>query len=237
MKKTFAIILTAVALTGCFNIKVKDGLLTVGDETVELASLKKIKGEGPAVKKIYEAEDFSSVKIVGAYDLVFTQGESSLVEIEAAENIHEYLDVQVVEGTLVLSTKEKVNVDNVKAYVTNPALSEIGINGAGNAEINGPLKSGYFNVEVNGAGDVSIKKLTCDNLDVKINGAGDLEAKDLDCGDLYIKINGAGDATLSGKAVNVNASINGVGEIDAEGLDVSGNFTKRIAGIGTVKRK
>ena len=237
MKKTFAIILTAVALTGCFNIKVKDGLLTVGDETVELASLKKIKSEGPAVKKAYEAADFSSVKISGAYDLVFTQGDSAAVVVEAAENIHGYLDVKVDNGTLILSTKEKVNVDKVKVYVTNPALEELGINGAGDVDFEGPVKIGDLAIEINGAGDVSAEKLSCKNLGVKINGAGDLDIKDIDCNDICIKINGAGDATLSGKAANVEATINGVGEIDASGLEVSGEFTKKVAGIGSVKRK
>lgn len=237
MKKTIAIILTAVALTGCFNIKVKDGLLTVGDETVELASLKKIKSEGPAVKKAYEAADFSSIKITGAYDLVFTQGDSAAVVIEAAENIHGYLDVKVAGGTLILSTKEKVNVDKVKAYVTNPALAELGINGAGDVDFEGPVKIDDLAIEINGAGDVSVDKLSCKDLGVKINGAGDLDIKDIDCNDISIRINGAGDATLSGKAANVDATINGVGEIDARELDVSGNFNKKIAGIGSVKRK
>ena len=237
MKKTFAIILTAVALTGCFNIKVKDGLLTVSDEAIEIASIKKIKSEGPAVRKAYEAADFSSVKITGAYDMVFTQGDSALVEVEAAENIHEYLDVKVDDGTLILSTKEKVNVDKVKAYVTNPALAGLGINGAGDVDIEGPVKTDDFAIEINGAGDVSVGKLSCKDMTVKINGAGDLDIKDVDCNDISIKINGAGDATLSGKAVNVEASINGVGEIDAKGLDVSGNFNKKIAGIGSVKQK
>ena len=234
MKKTIALILTAVALSGCFNIKInKDGFLTVDDDDLIFSS-KKIKSEGPAVKKVYDAKDFSSIKILGAYDIDFSKGDSTLVEVDAAENIHKVLDIKVVDGVLLLATKDKVNVDKVSVTVTNPTLDALGINGAGDVNIDSAVASGNFELEINGTGDVSIKKLSCKNMDVKINGAGDLDVEDLDCADLSIKINGAGDAVLSGKAANVEASINGVGEIDAKALEVSGNFNKKVSGIGKV---
>ena len=234
MKKTIALILTAVALSGCFNIKLnKDGFLTVNDGNLVFSS-KRIKSEGPAVKKVYDTEAFSAIKILGAYDIDFAQGDSTLVEVEAAENIHEVLDIKAVDGVLILSTKDKVNVDKVSVTITNPTLNSLGIMGAGDVDIDGAAADEDFELEINGTGDVNIKKLSCKDMDVKINGAGDLDIEDLDCKDLNIKINGTGDAVLSGKAENVDASINGVGEIDAKALEVSGNFNKKVSGIGKV---
>lgn len=234
MKKTIALILTAVALSGCFNIKLnKDGFLTVNDGNLVFSS-KRIKSEGPAVKKVYDTEAFSSIKILGSYDMTFTQGDSSVVEVEAAENIHEVLDINVSNGVLLLSTKDKVNVDKVSVTITNPSLNALGINGAGDVKIDGAVTTGDFDLEINGAGDVDITKLSCKNMGVKINGTGDIDIEDINCADLNIKINGAGDAVFSGKAENVDASINGVGEINAKALEVSGNFNKKVSGIGKV---
>ena len=237
MKKTFAILLAAAALTGCFNIRIKDdGILKITDDAIMLGSFKKIKSEGPAVEKAYPVEAFSAITANGAFDITVVPGDSVKVEVNAAENIHEVLDIKADGGVLVIGTKDKVEIDKAEIKVVVPSLSALKINGASDLDLEGDIAGEEFKLEINGAADVSAKKIACKKASVKINGAGDVDFEEIDVTDLSVNINGAGDVVVAGKAVNVDASVNGVGEIDATGLEISGEFNKRISGIGSVKR-
>ena len=237
MKKTLAILLAAVALTGCFNIKIKDdGLLKITDDAIMVGSFKKIKSEGPEVKKDYPVEAFSAITANGAFDITVTACDTMKVEVNAAENIHDVLEINVDGGVLVLGTKDKVEIDKAEIAIQVPSLTALKVNGASDLNLEGNIAGEEFKLEINGAADVSAKKIACKEATVKINGAGDVDFEDIDVTDLKVSINGAGDVVVAGKAVNVEAKVNGVGEIDATGLEVSGDFKKKISGIGSVKR-
>lgn len=237
MKKTLAILLAAAAMTSCFNIRIKDdGLLKISDDAIMLGSFKKIKSEGPAVDKAYPVEAFSAIAANGAFDITVTPSDTMKVEVNAAENIQDVLEINVEDGVLVIGTKDKVEIDKADISVKVPMLTALKVNGASDLEIKGNVAGEEFKLEINGAADVSAEKIACKEASVKINGAGDVNFEEIDVTDLKVSINGAGDVVVTGKAVNVEAKVNGVGEIDATGLEISGDFKKKISGIGSIKR-
>ena len=201
-----------------------------------LGSFKKIKSEGPEVGKTYPVEAFSAITANGGFDITVTPGDSVKVEVNAAENIHDVLEIKADGGVLVIGTKDKVEIDKAEIAIQVPSLTALKVNGASDLEIKGNVAGEEFKLEINGAADVSAEKIACKEASVKINGAGDVNFEEIDVTDLKVSINGAGDVVVTGKAVNVEAKVNGVGEIDATGLEISGEFKKKISGIGSVKR-
>jgi len=156
--------------------------------------------------------------------------------VNAAENIQDVLEIKVEDGVLVIGTKDKVEIDKADISVKVPLLTALKVNGASDLDIEGNVAGEEFKLEINGAADVSAEKIACKDASVKINGAGDVNFEEIDVTNLNVSINGAGDVVVTGKAVNVEAKVNGVGEIDATGLEISGDFKKKISGIGSIKR-
>ena len=95
--------------------------------------------------------------------------------------------------------------------------------------------SGDLNIAINGAGDLSIKQLTCEKPSLKVNGASDVDASGLDVSAVDVKINGAGDVEISGKAGEADFEVLGAGDIDARELAVAGEVRKKAAGAARIR--
>ena len=197
-----------------------------------------IKGEGPVITKSFDLKDFDRIVINGRADGVFTQSDTYEVTLRAQENVFDFVDYRVEGSTLILEMKDKRDVRSTDFDVTiqAPALKRIEINGAADFDIPAGLTcDGDFQIEVNGAGDLSFKAIRCNDLTIMANGAADADLKSIDVQKLKVEVNGAGDVNIDGKAAEADLSVNGAGDIDAVGLQVAGKVTKHAAGIAKIK--
>lgn len=221
--------LCALALVGCtWNVHLGNG-----------KNGKSVTCKGPVITKSFDLAGFNAIVVNGHADLEFTQtGGSSGVSVKANEEVFQYLDYHVENGTLVIAAVDKVNIraDEYDIFVSAPALTSIIINGAADAKVLSLNQAEKLSVEVNGAGDFELKNITVPELSVTINGAGDLDCEGLNVGKLGIDVNGAGDVELSGKAESCTLHVSGAGDIDARKLECKDMQTSK-AGLASIKTR
>ena len=227
MKK---IILTLAAATLLYACNFNMNGITVGNG-------KKVTCKGPVTVKTFDLNGFDSIVINGSSDMELTQGDTFNVLVKANEDVFQYLDYKVSDGTLLLETIDNVNIraEEFDISITLPTLKSVKVNGAADID----LKYGYKSaepliVEVNGAGDFEFNNIAVPSLKFELNGAGDIEAEQLDVQELDVIINGAGDIDLAGKAVKASFSVNGAGSIDARRLECQ-DFTTSKSGLASIK--
>lgn len=205
-----------------------------------LGNGKKVVCKGPETSKSFDLSGFSGITISGSSDITITQGESYSVSVKANEEVFEYLDYEVTDGTLLLKSKDNVQIvaKTYRVYVTLPCLENLLVIGAADAEIYNYRSDKDMDVMVNGAGDFEVKSIKVPSLTFTVNGAGDIDASDLDVETLNVSVNGAGDVDLSGKAHTANLSVSGAGDIDASDLDVEHTNIRKsgFASIETQKK-
>lgn len=180
-------------------------------------------------------KDFSEVVVNGAADLHISQEDNFSVRVVANEEVFQHLDYKVEDGTLILQTKEHVQIraEKFDVFVTMPAIEALGVNGASDAVVSDFSGEYGMTVNVNGAGDVELKNLTLEGLSFTVNGAADLVAKELDVKKVKVSVNGAADASLQGKAEDVEVSIAGAGSIDVRSLFYTHMSTHK-AGVASI---
>ena len=183
-------------------------------------------------------KDFQSVVVNGSADLHITQEDNFSVRVVANEEVFQHLDYKVEDGTLILQTKERVQIraEKFDVFVTMPSIEALGVNGASDAVVSDFSGDYSITVTVNGAGDVELRNLTLEGISFTVNGAADLVAKDLDVKTLNVAVNGAADASLEGKAEDVNVSIAGAGSVDIRSLSYT-NLSTHKAGAASIQTK
>ncbi len=204
-----------------------------------LGNGKKVVCKGPETSKAYDLTGFNSITINGSSDIDITQGENYSVLVKANEEVFDYLDYQVVDGTLLLKTRDNIQIvaKTFEVYVTLPCLEKLLVNGAADAEIYKYRSDKDLDVQVNGAGDFEVKSIQVPSLTFTVNGAGDIDADDLYVGTLTVSVNGAGDVDLSGKAETANLSVSGAGDIDASELDAEHTNIRKSGFASIVTKK
>lgn len=227
--KKFLSALCAIALISCTcNVHLGNG-----------KNGKTVTCKGPVITKTFDLADFNAIEINGQADMEFTQTSGSYgVSVEANEEVFQHLNYRVVNGKLILETINKVNIraDKYEIYISAPMLSSIEVNGAIDGKILSLNQPDKFELEVNGAADLELNKVSVPQFKIEINGAGDLDCKDLNVSALDIEVNGAGDVKLAGKAESCKLDVSGAGDIDARKLDCE-QFETHKAGLASIKTK
>lgn len=228
MKKVILALCTMVLATSCvysLNLNMNNRVVCKGEVKTEQMDL----------------GDFNQIVLNGAADLEIFQAETCQVKVEANEEVFQYLDYRVEDGTLVLETKKdgksiQISAKTFNVYVKAPLLESVVVNGAADANLHAYTSDKDLVMMVNGAGDVEMDSIKVPSLSFTINGAGDLEANSIDVEKLYVSVNGAGDVDVSGKAGYAKLSVTGAGDIDAYNLDCP-QVDKSKAGVASIRLK
>lgn len=199
--------------------------------------------KGPVVLKQLDVDmnltDFNSIRINGSADLKYVQDKEGFgVQVEANEEVFQYLNYYVEDGTLVLETKDNVEIRAKKygVYVASPTLVNVEVNGALDATIIAIKQEEDLTIVVNGASDCELENIHVPTLTFTINGASDLDVIGLDVENLCVNVNGAGDVDLAGKAGKASLNVAGAGDIDARNLECS-NIDKSQSGLASIRTR
>lgn len=193
-------------------------------------------------------QQFTEIKVGGSMQVFYEQGNSYTVRVDASREAKDKLVMNVNSKVLFISTKDESQgigdrfpMNDVKIYVTSPAIKEIELAGSGNFTVNGPLNSNRLDLDLKGAGDINIEgKISCNFLDVELTGSGNIMLAELKTekmetnitgsGDVNYanmtasravsKITGSGNIIMTGAATQHITTITGSGKIDASGLKV-----------------
>ena len=156
-----AIAVTTLALTSCvFNA---------------------ITPEGEYTSKDYNVEQFKNVSVSSGMELILTQDSTISVKVATYENIHEYINVEVVDSTLKFTKDLEVSFRNpeIKIYVNVAYLEEI--KASSGSDLN--LSSGW----------------KADELEIEVSSGASAEGR-LEVRELSLTMSSGSDAKFTGKA-------------------------------------
>ncbi len=185
MNKRFLVtipLVIALLIMSCVSVNIGGGL-------------RRVRGSGNVTVESRQVSGFERVALSGIGDLQLTQGEGESLEVEAEDNLLEYLITEVRGDTLFIEIRsDQTTIDPtkpIKYRLTMKDISGIEVSGAGDLEA-GEIQASVLDVECSGAGSVEIESLQADKLAVFLSGTGRLEVAGGKVENLKIDISGAG---------------------------------------------
>ena len=213
-----------------------------------------VRGSGETAIEQRSESGFDAVALRGIGTLYIEQGDEESVEIEAEDNLIEYLETQVQDGILRIKHRNRVNLrprEPVNFYLTAKALDTIMISGSGDVEAS-DLSASRFSVTISGSGDVEVGSLGADVLEVEISGSGKVgvaggevaeqevtisgsgkyAARDMESARAAVRITGSGDATIRVRD-DLHVNIKGSGDVRYAG---SPRVDTTTLGLGAIDK-
>ncbi|MBN2812862.1 MAG: DUF2807 domain-containing protein [Bacteroidales bacterium] len=174
-----------------------------------------ISGNGKVVKQKRDLPGFTGIKASAGLDVYLTQGDTQLVEVEADENLQEWIRTEVNGGVLHIYSEKMIRMAKTrKVNITCKTIDNIDISSA--AEITG------------------INRFKTDKLDIDMSSAGELNLE-LDANEVNISMSSAGNAQLKGMTQLLKADLSSAGDLDAFELEAKkGDITVSSASTARV---
>jgi hypothetical protein len=143
-------------------------------------------------------EDFTEVRGSAGLDVYLTQGNENKIVIEADENLLQYIETDIEDGKLHVTTSENIGRSKAKkVYVTYKELTNIEASSGADVTGNSVIKS--------------------QNLSLKSSSGADLKVE-VFAQKLIAKTSSGADIEVSGKASSLDADASSGSEIDAKKL-------------------
>ncbi len=198
---------------------------------------------------------FTELNVEVPFDIIFTQGETASLKIDADASTLEMIEVVQKGNKLTIGIKENnyknIKGVDVKIYLSTSALKTINVAGSGNftstnvitnnetittsvagsGNIVADIQSSGVKGDIAGSGNITLKGTT-KKVTFSIAGSGNFMLSDLIAEDVTGDIAGSGSAKVYA-ANNLQASIAGSGDIIYSGNPK--DVKKNVAGSGKVK--
>ncbi|MCX6259973.1 MAG: DUF2807 domain-containing protein [Bacteroidia bacterium] len=157
-------------------------------------------GNNHVVKKEREAGKFTGLRVSSGIDVYLKQAGNESIEVEADENLHEYILTEIRDGVLHVYTEANIREAEMKrVYVTMRDISSLKTSSAGDIIGETPVKTDRLELSASSAGDIKLE----------------INAKEIEA-----NISSSGDVTLTGEADILNADLSSAGDLNAYGLEV-----------------
>ena len=160
---------------------------------------------------------YRSIKNMNQGDVIYTQGDTLLVMVEADERLFETILVQNVDSNLVLDIDEDClkNVGTMRFKITTSSFKGIDNRGEGTFTATDTVVSDFMAIDNSGGGNIDFQRLVTNGSNVNVSGTGSVHL--------------AGSDTTNSLTVNCSRS----GGVDAAGF-VARNVTLTVSGSGNV---
>lgn len=226
-------------------------IFIIGISFLFYSCLNSVDGNKKVVKESRNVSAFSKLNISGEFDILINQTSTEKLELEVDENLIPLIETEVKDGTLFISTKEKIGVSkSLKLYISIININEINASGAIDIKNKGKLKTETLVIDASGATDINltveVESLQMDlsgasettlngeatNFEINLSGASELEADNLKTENTTIDISGAGNATIFTEN-SLNVKVSGAGSVKYKG---NPTITKDISGAGSINK-
>ncbi len=213
------------------QIKFKSILAIACMTLVSYSLSAQIRGNQNVISKSRDVSTFHSIIIEDGIDAYIQQGSTQSLEVEADENLHEYLITEVNNGVLKIYFDRDVwNRKASRAYITVTDLKLLKVSGGGDVESKGTIRVADIEISVSGGGDLDFD-LEADNLHCNMSGGGDAEIA-AKAESIVVDISGGGDLDLGAEAGSFEGNITGGGDADIALGAASKNVELNISGGG-----
>lgn len=200
--------------------------------------------------------DYSGLRISNAFNAYVTFSDTEeKIEIEANENLHDYIIVAKERNTLVVKFRRNTNLRGnvtLNIYISTGNITNFDVSGASSITLENELVSQNTSIELSGAsnfyGEISTSRLeldargasgidifgSTDHLDASLEGSSGLRDYDLAVKHLDIRLSGASDAYLS-VAETLDISASGASALNYKGDAAIGR--KKLSGASQIIKK
>lgn len=196
-------------------------------------NFKGVHGSGNVATEHRDVSDFSAVDVSGVFQVEIVAGKDFSVDVQADDNLIQYVTTEVRGETLRIGLDKKVSTRNdLIVRVTAPSIEKLQASGASKVSAIG-ISGDSFTLDASGASRVTVVGATS-SLSVDVSGASNIDADELTAVNANVDASGA-------SHVYVNVS----GELHAEASGASRvvysgdpkSVDNRQSGAGTVSRK
>ena len=173
---------------------------------------------------------FHGVELAGTLQVEIEVGKPAGVTVTGEADLLDKVVTTVNDGVLVLDTKRDLpRKHHLRAVVTTPELTSIGISGTGDMHVAG-IAGDSLAVRVPGTGALTLAG-QASTLRLSVDGTGNIAAKNLATKVATVDMSGTGSATLQ-VSQSLDAKISGTGSIDVHGHPAQ--VRKSVTGVGNV---
>lgn len=168
---------------------------SIGHFSIGETFFSKVTGSGIKAFEKRDVADFTSVKGSGAIAVEISAQKDFSVEVEADDNLLEFVKTEIDGNTLEIYTEGNISRRNpIIVKIGMPTVDGISISGASKAIVR-DVKGEELSLKANGASKIIVNGEVT-NLSAGINGASNIEAQELKTENTAIKANGASSATV-----------------------------------------
>lgn len=173
------------------------------------------KGNGKVVTKDRSvSEDFTEVRGSAGLDVYLTQGSENKIVVEADENLHQYIETDIKNGKLHITTSDNIRWSKAKkVHVTFKELNNIEASSGADVVGNSVIKSQTLTLKSSSGADLKVEVFS-QELTVTSSSGAEIE--------------------ISGKATSIKANASSGSEIDAKDLLVINCDAKASSGAEVV---
>ena len=169
------------------------------------------------------SQSFDAIRLDTYGDVFIMQADSQTIHISGPQKMVKKVDFKVRDGELVVSSALNINIGvgatkNVTIVITAPDIARLDFSGAGDFTCNGLTLNHDLHMLTQGAGDINIADLQCENFNLKFQGVGEFKGVNLQCENIDVNASGVGSANLNVQCRNTLAvNLSGVGSVSVTG--------------------
>lgn len=192
----------------------------------------KEKGSGRMATEARTVSEFTQIDVGSVFQVEVTaQGEYS-VEVEADDNLLQFIKTEVRGGRLEISLDKRVKTSNpMRIRITAPNIDRIEASGASKVNLSN-LKNSELTVDTSGASKINVSGETA-KLDIDVSGASKIDAGSLLTLTANIDASGASHVNVN-VANELVADASGASRITYTG---SATVSKSTSGASSVSQK
>jgi hypothetical protein len=192
-----------------------------------------VKGSGNITKVSRDVSDFSSVDVGGIFQVEIVAGKDNSVEIEADDNLIQFIKTDVRGDTLKISSEKGLHSESpIRVRISAPNIERVEADGASKVTVS-DIKNSSLDIDTSGASKVYLAGST-DNLNVQVSGASKVDAENLAAAKGNVEANGASQVTLN-VAEELRAEASGASKVTYTGNP--GVLHKDVSGASSINKK
>ncbi|MBQ6300380.1 MAG: DUF2807 domain-containing protein [Bacteroidales bacterium] len=179
------------------------------------------------VKKVYDIDDFTGVKVTNAFEVSIEHSDEYRVEIEVSEEFLPYLLVKNRGGVLELDftrlpfrLRQKERNRIAQAVISMPTLTYLELSGASRVTSNDQFANtmNKFTVSLKGGSVIANLNMKAPAVEIEMNGASKA-VMSLRTSDVDVTLTGASRLDLTGETTELDITAKRASKVDASQFD------------------
>ena len=192
-----------------------------------------VQGSGNIQTEKRNLADFNAIEVGGAVEVEVVAQKDFSVEVEADDNLLQFIKTEVSGDTLKISTEKHFSTRNpIRVRISAPDIENLEVSGASKLALLN-LKNDSLRVDASGASKIKVDGET-KNLEIELSGASRLDAENLKSENADVDASGASNATIY-VSNDLNADLSGASSVNYSGNPK--NTVKKTSGASSVKEK